>query len=345
MAYTRLSAFVCWAISACCLSGTASAELAMAGNAAKRDRPTSPYAIVIHGGAGTITRSNMSAERETAYRDALSGAVRAAHQILKGGGSSVDAVIAAITPLENSPLFNAGHGAVFTHNGRNELDASLMAGDTLAAGAVAGVSHIRNPIELARMVMERSPHVMLTGSGAEEFALTQGVALVPTDYFFTPRRWEQLQKAIAREQDNRADAAPYLGTVGAVALDRHGNLAAGTSTGGTTNKRWGRIGDSPVIGAGTYASNASCGVSATGTGEYFIRTAAARDVAALMQYKGLDVQQAADEVIHRRVGALGGDGGLIALDRQGNIAFSFNTSGMYRAYIGPDGGEYVGIYR
>jgi beta-aspartyl-peptidase (threonine type) len=306
--------------------------------------------LVIHGGAGTILRENMTPEREEAYRGRLTEALRTGFTILDEGGSSLDAVEATIRVMEDSPLFNAGIGAVFTHAGTNELDASIMDGATLSAGAVAGVRHVKNPITLARRVMENSRHVMLTGAGAEEFALEQGVELVPAEYFFTQRRWQSLQRARERERSatDGARAEPSeeakFGTVGAVALDRHGNLAAGTSTGGTTNKRWGRVGDSPVIGAGTYADNASCGVSATGTGEYFIRNAVAHDICARVQYLGVSLEQAAEDVVLKKLVDQGGDGGIVALDRDGNIAMTFNTPGMYRGHVGPDGQPHISIY-
>jgi beta-aspartyl-peptidase (threonine type) len=311
-----------------------------------------PFGIVVHGGAGTITKSSMTPELEQQFREKISEAITTGYTILKNSGTSLDAVEAVIKILEDSPLFNAGKGAVFTHEGTNELDASIMDGKTLKAGAVAGVKHIKNPISLARMVMEQSPHVMLTGDGAEAFAKEHGVELVPADYFYTERRWKQLQEAKAKEDSlkQKKDTPPDTsdgkhGTVGCVALDKFGNLAAGTSTGGTTNKRFGRVGDSPIIGAGTYANNSTCAVSATGTGEYFIRSVVAHDISALMEYKGLSVQQAADEVVMDKLVKLGGDGGVIAIDHSGNIAFSFNTSGMYRAYIDNDGKPVVKIYK
>lgn len=310
-----------------------------------------PFALVVHGGAGTILKENMTPERENAYRAKLEEALRVGQAILGRGGSALDAVEATITVMENSPLFNAGKGAVFSHEGRNEMDASLMEGHDLKAGAVAGVSHIKNPISLAREVMEHSPHVMLSGAGAEEFALTRGINLADPEYFLTDHRWQQLQKALENDQieldhdgQDKAkkqtrstydleDPDHKFGTVGAVALDSQGNLAAGTSTGGMTNKRWNRIGDSPVIGAGTYADNASCAVSATGHGEFFIRATVARSICALMEYKGLSLQEAADEIIMKKLVKMGGDGGIIALDPKGNITMTFNTKGMFRGYI------------
>ena len=295
-----------------------------------------PLALVIHGGAGTILRKNMTAEREQAFRDKLDEVLTLGHGMLQEGRSSLDVVEACIVIMEDSPLFNAGKGAVFTHQGTNELDASIMRGDNLAAGAVAGVTRIKNPISLARKVMEASPHVLMAGQGAEAFAQEQGVALVDPSYFFTQPRWDQLKKAKEKEDKH--------GTVGVVALDREGNLAAGTSTGGMTNKKYGRVGDSPIIGAGTYADNRSCGVSATGHGEFFIRAAVAHDIAALVAYRGLSVQAAADEVIQNKLTAMGGSGGVIVLDTKGNMAFSFNTAGMYRGSVNAKGERMIGIY-
>lgn len=311
--------------------------------------------FVIHGGAGTILRSEMSAEREKEYRARLTEALMTGYDILKKGGAGLDAVEATIRLMEDSPLFNAGKGAVFTNAGTNELDASIMDGKTLKAGAVASLKHVKNPISLARLVMEKSKHVMMVGEGAETFAKQQGIELVPQSYFYTESRWKALQREKAAEQNKapkdkkqeRHHAAPFVheyGTVGAVALDQGGNIAAGTSTGGMTNKRWGRVGDSPIIGAGTYANNRTCGVSATGDGEYFIRSVVAHDLSALMEYKGLSLKEAADAVIEK-VGKLGGKGGLIALDKDGNIAMSFNSDGMYRGRIGADGQPVVEIYK
>jgi beta-aspartyl-peptidase (threonine type) len=300
------------------------------------------FGMVIHGGAGTIERGQMTPQNEQAHRDGLEQALRAGYGVLQKGGASLDAVEAAIRVLEDNPLFNAGKGAVFTHEGTNELDAAIMDGRTLKAGAVAGVMHIKNPIALARLVMEKSPHVMLDGEGAETFAKEMGMPLVEQKYFSTKERWDALQKikkgaAPPSEQEKH-------GTVGAVAFDEAGNLAAGTSTGGMTNKEHGRIGDSPIIGAGTYADNRTCAVSCTGDGEYFIREVAAHDVSALMGYKGASLGEAAQSVIDK-IGKLGGTGGLIAIDRAGNVAMPFNTSGMYRGTIDADGKITVAIYR
>ncbi len=302
-----------------------------------------PVAIAIHGGAGTISRTQMTAEREQAYLTALQGAVEAGHRILESGGTSLDAVAEAVRLLENSPLFNAGKGAVFTHDGRNELDAAIMDGATLNAGAVAGLHHVRNPIQLARAVLENSPHVFMVGDGAEEFALEQGIALVPRDYFYTEERWQRLQRARERERAALPQTDKF-GTVGAVALDHAGNLAAATSTGGLTNKRYGRIGDVPVIGAGTYANNAACAVSATGDGEYFIRAVVAYDIAARMMYAGDSLEQAAAEVIARKLVDMGGGGGVIGVDRDGNVTMVMNTPGMYRAAIDANGKRVVRIF-
>jgi L-asparaginase / beta-aspartyl-peptidase len=301
-----------------------------------------PITIVIHGGAGTIKKENMTPEREKAYHDALKQALDSGYSVLEKGGTSTDAVIAAIKVMENSPLFNAGKGAVFTNDGKNELDASIMEGNTLMAGAVAGVTTIKNPISAAHAVMTKSKHVMMIGKGAEKFAEEQGLEIVDPSYFFDSTRYQQLQKLKEKEAGNQALSEddlndPYIkdkkfGTVGAVALDKFGNITAGTSTGGMTNKRYGRVGDAPIIGAGTYAKNYTCGVSATGWGEYFIRLSVAHDISSLMEYAGLSLEDAADTVIMKKLPALGGDGGVIGLDRKGNIVMTFNTSGMYRGY-------------
>jgi L-asparaginase / beta-aspartyl-peptidase len=313
-------------------------------------------AIVIHGGAGTITRDAMTPEREREYTDRLTEALQAGHHILAGGGSSLDAVVAAINVMEDSPLFNAGRGAVFTAEGTNELDASIMEGATLNAGAVAGVKRVKNPINLARLVMEESPHVLMAREGAEHFGEQHRVEMVDPSYFHTDHRWEALQRALQRDEISLSEdevevmQAEHpddfkLGTVGAVALDAQGNLAAGTSTGGMTAKRFGRIGDSPIIGAGTYAENESCAVSATGHGEYFIRAAVAYDICARMKYLGETLRVAADQVIMEKLVEMGATGGVVALDRQGNIAMPFNTAGMYRGYVDVDGNLVVEIYR
>ena len=308
--------------------------------------------LVIHGGAGTINRKNMTEEREREYRAALSEALHIGQAVLAKGGSSLDAVEATVRFMEDSPLFNAGKGAVFTHEGKNELDAAIMDGKTKKAGSVAGVAIIKNPITAARAVMEKSKHVMMAGRGAELFATKMGLEIVDPSYFWTERRWKALQDELLKEQEGKPQAEleradeNRFGTVGAVALDQSGNLAAATSTGGTTNKMYGRIGDTPIIGAGTYADNESCAVSATGAGEYFIRWTVAYDIAALMKYRGLSVQQAADQVINKTLKAVpGAEGGVIALDAKGNFAMPFNSEGMYRGWIGADGVPHVEIYR
>ena len=308
-----------------------------------------PLTLVIHGGAGTISRKNMTPEREEEYRKALQHALDTGFSVLTEGGKSIDAVIAAITYLEDCPLFNAGKGAVFTYSGRNELDASLMDGSNLKAGAVAGVTTIKNPIQAAHAVMTQSDHVMLAGRGAEQFAAEHGLTIVDPSYFVDSARYQQFldRRKQQREKDGARndEGEKKFGTVGAVALDKYGNIVAGTSTGGMSDKRFGRVGDSPIIGAGTYAKNLTCGVSATGWGEYFIRLAVAHDISAMMEYGGLTVQEAADSVIMKKVPALGGDGGVIALDRKGNIAMPFNTEGMYRGYVRSGEKAQVFMYR
>lgn len=324
--------------------------------------------FMIHGGAGVIRRGDLTAEKEKEYRAKLEEALLAGYKKLQSGASGLDAVQTAINLLEDSPLFNAGKGAVFTADGKNELDASIMDGKTLKAGAVAGLRHVKNPINLARAVMERSPHVMMTGEGAEQFAREQKIEIVDEKYFFTQPRWDALQKVIKQEEEKKKaeqkkngqqsvlnetempeavlnNSSNKFGTVGAVALDKDGNLAAGTSTGGMTYKKYGRVGDAPIIGAGTYANNETCAISATGWGEYFIRLGVARDISALMEYRALPVQQAADLVIKEKLQKLGGDGGVIAMDKFGNMAISFNSEGMYRAYIDANGKPVVEIYK
>jgi beta-aspartyl-peptidase (threonine type) len=314
---------------------------------------TKKFGFVVHGGAGTIDRSKMTPENERQYRAGLERALTAGYKILKKGGSSLDAVEAAVRVMEDDPHFNAGKGAVFTSAGTNELDAAVMDGKTLMAGAVACIKHVKNPVSLARLVMEKSGHVMMDGEGAEAFARENGVELLPDQkYFYTQKRWDALQKIKTAEKHRTGDAGRAFvitdqdrhGTVGAVALDQNGNLAAATSTGGTTNKRPGRVGDTPVIGAGTYANNATCAVSATGDGEYFIRATVGHDVSALMEYRGMSLEEAVQTVLDK-VAKLGGTGGLIAIDRKGNVALPFNTSGMYRGYVDPDGKFVVEIYR
>jgi beta-aspartyl-peptidase (threonine type) len=309
-----------------------------------QERPMSDgrWSIAIHGGAGTMDRSRMTEAQRAEYEAALGAALDAGTKVLADGGSALDAVEAAVVILEDDPHFNAGRGAVFTYNGTNELDASIMDGRTRAAGAATGLTHVRNPVRLARKVMEDSPHVFLSGAGAEEFARDKGVELVDPDWFATPERWRQLQELKARNL-GWFDVDLKYGTVGAVAVDRQGHLAAATSTGGLTGKRWGRIGDSPVIGAGTYADDRACAVSATGTGEFFIRAGVAHEICARMRMLGEGAQVAADAVI-AEVGALGGDGGVIVATPGGATVFSFNTSGMYRGRADSSGLREVAIF-
>jgi len=315
-------------------------------------------ALAIHGGAGTILRSEMTTELEKEYRGGLENALRAGWEILSKNGSSLDAVEAAVVELENFPLFNAGRGAVFTHEGKNELDASIMDGKNLKAGAVAFVKNVKNPIKLARLVMEKTEHILLGGEGANEFAREMNVELAPDEYFFTEHRYLQLQKAIelgrvqldhSSEEEEKNPKSKIqnpksLGTVGAVACDFSGNLAAATSTGGMTNKKFGRIGDTPIVGAGTYAENATCAVSCTGHGEFFMLGATAFDVSARMKYKNLSLEQAANEAINYQT-EIGGEGGLIAVDNLGNVVLPFNSDGMYRGFINADGKIKVAIYK
>jgi len=322
------------------------------------------FAIVIHGGAGNISREYMTAEAEEAYTLKLEEAIRVGYEILNNGGNSLDAVEKTINVLEDSPLFNAGKGAVFTNAETNELDASIMDGKTLNAGASAGTRTVKNPINLARAVMENSPHVMLAGHGADVFAQEQGLEIVDTSYFYTEKSYNSLQRVKEYEEKSSSAKAPddkekadnntafydsaiknsKFGTVGCAALDKNGNLAAGTSTGGMTNKRWGRVGDAPIIGAGTYANNNTCAVSSTGWGEFFIRAMVAHDISALMEYKGLSMEEAAKEVIQKKVPELGGDGGIIAVDKNGNMVMEFNTSGMFRATMNDKGELFIGMY-
>lgn len=317
---------------------------------------TNEFAIIIHGGAGTILKENMSPEMEADYKSTLEKAIRVGYNILKDGGSSLDAVQQTINIMEDSPLFNAGKGAVFTNAETNEHDASIMDGKTLNAGASAGTTNVKNPINLARAIMEHSPHVMLAGKGAETFAKEQGLELVDPSYFFTQQRFDALQKIKNNEKiemdhnNKQAFYDPFVkdskyGTVGCVALDKNGNIIAGTSTGGMTNKRWGRIGDSPIIGAGTYANNATCGVSSTGWGEYFIRAMVAYDISVLMEYKDFTLAEATHEVIQNKLTKMGGTGGVVALDKNGNMVAEFNTEGMYRATMNDKGELSIGIYK
>lgn len=304
--------------------------------------------LIIHGGAG-VAPGDLSAEEEVGARAALREALLRGQEVLRAGKSAEEAVIAAIVVLEDSPYFNAGRGAVFTHEGRNELDASLMLGNGREAGAVAGVTRVKNPIVLAQAVMRQSPHVMLTGQGAEAFAKEKGVQLVAPEWFRTEKRWQQLQRRLAEDagkqaqHDGEAEYRRYVGTVGAVAMDAQGHLAAGTSTGGMTNKRWSRVGDSPVIGAGTWADG-QCAVSGTGWGEFYIRTAAARTICARIEHRGETAQQAGGKVINEEIVALGGDGGALVMTADGGYAFVFNTPGMYRGRVGVHGAPQVAIY-
>lgn len=363
--------------------------LALSASAFAQDKKAK-YVLVMHGGAGTILKKNMTAEKEAAYRAAMTKALQTGYDAIKAGKSSLDAVELAIHVLEDSPLFNAGKGAVFTHEGKNEMDAAIMDGKTLKAGAIAGVTVIRNPISAARAVMEKSEHVMMAGKGAEDFARQAGLTIVEPAYFYTEDRWKGLQQALKQDSvkavldhnqksannslkangnyantvDNKATTADNntksnnekleklgtlnpdfkFGTVGAVALDQQGNLAAGTSTGGMTNKRFGRIGDAPIIGSGTYANNATAGISGTGWGEFYIRTVLAHDLSAMMEYQKLSVLEASKKVIEK-MGKLGGDGGLIAMDKEGHVAMEFNTAGMYRGTVTADGKIEVEIYK
>ena len=331
---------------------------------AQQAQPAHHWAIVVHGGAGVIERATMKPETEAAYRASMQQATEAGAKVLDSGGSALDAIEATIHILEDDPLFNAGKGAVFTAEGKNELDSAIMDGATLKAGAVAGVTRTRHPISLARAVMDKSPHVMLIGAGADQFASQTGLEQVDPSYFFTERRWQGLIKQLKKEgrpiPPRPAGAPPEpaepvsaiepqdahkFGTVGVVALDSQGNIAAGTSTGGTQAKRWGRVGDSPIIGAGTYADNRSCAVSGTGTGEYFIRLTVARTICALVQYKGMSLQAAADDVIQHQLTDMKGDGGIIAIDTKGDMVWSFNSPGMYRARVSEGGTPQIGMYK
>ena len=318
------------------------------------------WAIVVHGGAGVIERSRLKPEQERAYRAALAHATQVGANIVEKGGSALDAIEAAICLLEDDPLFNAGRGAAFSAEGRNELDAAIMDGATLQAGAVAGITQTKHPISLARAVMAHSPHVMLIGAPADDFATSQGLEQADPAYFYAPQRWRSLERFLVAEgmpipekpqgdfdlpKTELVHDEGKHGTVGVVALDRSGHVAAGTSTGGMTGKRWGRVGDSPIIGAGTYASDAACAVSATGSGEYFIRLAVAHAIAARVELKGMSLQAAVDEVIQDKLAALGGDGGVIAVAPDGQMAWSFNTPGMYRASAADGQPMIVSIYK
>lgn len=314
------------------------------------------YTLVIHGGAGTILRSLMKPEQEQAYRKGLEDALHAGYSLLEKGGSAMEAVLAATMSLEDNILFNAGRGSVFAKDGSQEMDASIMDGKTLMAGAVSVVRNIRNPVELAHAVMMKTPHVMLIGKGAMDFAKTQGIKTEPDEYFFSQHRhdqWKQMQGKDESALDHNVvvkdltagEAGKKFGTVGAAACDKHGNLAAATSTGGMTNKQWGRIGDSAIIGAGTYANNKTCAISATGHGEMFIRAVAAYDVSCLMEYKGLSLQEAMDIVVNDKLMKIEGEGGMIGVDAKGNAALVFNSEGMYRGVRDSEGKKEVGIYK
>ncbi|WP_041250417.1 isoaspartyl peptidase/L-asparaginase family protein [Christiangramia forsetii] len=310
------------------------------------------FGIVIHGGAGTILKENMSDSLEQAYKNKLEEAIRTGHEILANGGTAMEAVQRTINVMEDSPLFNSAKGAVFTNEGKNELDASIMDGKTLNAGAIAGVTNVKNPINLAYEVMTNSEHVLLSGKGAEQFAKEQGLEIVDPEYFYTENRFKAMERARKRDQEKSNKTAFYdpfikdekFGTVGCAALDKNGNLAAGTSTGGMSNKKYNRIGDAPIIGAGTYANNETCAVSSTGWGEYFIRGVVAYDISAMMEYKGLSLQEAASEVIQKKQPELGGNGGIIAIDHAGNVSMEFNTAGMYRATMNTQGDLEIGIF-
>jgi beta-aspartyl-peptidase (threonine type) len=348
-----------------CGQGVVLALLGLVGSVAGAQQTQHRWAIVLHGGAGVIERAKLGPEGDVHYRESLKTAIETGAKVLDRGGSSLDAVEAAIKVLEDDPLFNAGHGAVFTEQGKNELDSAIMDGATLKAGSVAGVTRTRHPISLARAVMEKSPYVMMAGGGADTFAGKVGLEQVDPSYFFTESRWQSLVKQLTKEgrpvpprpagvpppgptvpvaQLEESPDTHLYGTVGVVALDRQGNLAAGTSTGGLQGKMSGRVGDSPIIGAGTYASNQSCAVSATGSGEYFIRLGVAREVCNLVYFKGMGLQQAADQVIHKELDALHGDGGVIAATPDGQIVWSFNTPGMFRARLVEGGQVQVGVY-
>ena len=358
--FTRSLTFVCIAVFFLVAAGCVEAQRdeeqkeASTENAAseKETSGQKPLALVIHGGAGTIKKENMTPEMEAAYKAKLQEALDAGYAVLSAGGTSVEAVRSAINIMEDSPLFNAGKGAVFNSIGKHELDASIMEGHSLNAGAVAGVTHIKNPIDAAILVKDSTRHVMLSGEGAETFLRQFDLTFVETSYFDTEKRYQQLQQAQDKEKvslDHSSLLNPEgiddhkYGTVGCVALDAMGNLAAGTSTGGMTNKKFGRIGDSPIIGAGNYANNKTCGISCTGTGEYFIRTLAAHEASNLMLYKGMSLAKALEEVIGQ-IRDLGGDGGMIGLDKDGNVAWDFNTAGMYRAYKKSSGENVIEIY-
>jgi len=301
--------------------------------------------LAIHGGAGTILRSSMTAELQLQYEQGLNIALGAGYTVLTSGGSSLDAVEAAVASLEDFPMFNAGRGSVFNSAGRHEMDASIMEGKRLEAGAVSGISNIKNPVKLARAVMQRSDHVMLSGKGAEEFAKQHNLEFADDSYFYNEFRYHQWQEAAKEDKVQMDHSDKKFGTVGAVALDKEGNLAAATSTGGMTNKKFGRVGDSPIIGAGTYANNYTCAISCTGHGELFIRSVVAYDISCLMEYKGLSLKEACDIVVHDKLIKIGGEGGLVAVDKNGNIEMPFNSEGMYRGCIDAKGNKTIKIYK
>jgi len=307
------------------------------------------YVIVLHGGAGTIVKENLTPEKEAGINKAMDEALEKGKAVLEADGIAMDAIEQVIMHLENSPHFNAGKGAVFTHEGKHELDASMMDGKTMKAGAVGGITGFKNPILAARAVMENSPHVMLSGEGANTFCKEQELEEVDAKYYYTERRWKSLQNVLNKEKDKMGaifeNQDHKFGTVGCAVLDKHGNLAAGTSTGGMTNKRWGRIGDAPIIGAGTYANNNTCAISATGHGEYFIRYAVTHDISARMEHGGASFKDAANAVVNDVLVKAGGSGGVIGVDRDGNVAMPFNTKGMYRAYLKSTGEKYIGMYK
>ena len=328
-------------------------------NSAEKEKQTTKqkdsvpnFGIVIHGGAGNILKENMSDSLEQAYKQKLEEAIRTGHEILSNGGTALEAVQRTINIMEDSPLFNSAKGAVFTNEGKNELDASIMDGKTLNAGAVAGVTNVKNPINLAYEVMTNSEHVLLSGKGAEQFAKEQGLEIVDPEYFYTENRFKAMERARERDKEKSNKTAfydPYIkdekfGTVGCAALDKNGNLAAGTSTGGMTNKKYNRIGDAPIIGAGTYANNKTVAISSTGWGEYFIRGVVAYDISAMMEYKGVSLKEATEEVIQKKQPEMGGNGGIIAIDNKGNVSMEFNTAGMYRATMNGKGKLEIGIY-
>ena len=322
---------------------TSIAVFALCITASAQQKPD--YVIVIHGGAGTITKAGLSKEKEKAYTEKLEEALLLGAKMLKNDKKALDVVVKVIQVMEESPLFNAGRGAVFTHEGKNELDASIMDGKTLNAGAVAGVTNVKSPIELAYKVMTNSKHVMLSGKGASEFAKKEGLELVDNKYFYTEDRMKSLQRALEHEKKKKELEKEKHGTVGCAVLDKFGNLAAGTSTGGMTNKQYGRIGDSPVIGAGTYANNATCAVSCTGHGEFFIRYVVAYTVSALMEMKSMSLQDATDFIINKKLVDVKGSGGLIAVDKNGNVAMPFNTTGMFRGYLKSTGEKKVLMFK